>query len=407
MSDNKELIKRRSFLKWGVTGLAGATMLPSSLKAKSTSSRSQEKKERKFIYRTLGNTGIELPVVSMGVMNADNPNLVAAALDSGIVMLDTAWGYQRGNNEKMIGGVIKNRPRDSFVIATKVPGMPRDRKTGLFSPETKGDTFIEMFHTSLERLGLDYVEILYLHNVTRREAVLFEPLMEALQKVKKQGKARFIGVTTHGNEPEVIRAAVDAKIYDVVLTGYNFRKDYIADLDAAIAEAVKKGLGIVAMKTQAGVYWDEEKQKPINMKAALKWALNNPNIHTAIPGFTTFDQLELDLTVMEDLTLTEEEKKDLIQGDAHLAGLYCQQCEKCVPQCPARLPIPSIMRGYMYANGYRNLYAAHDLISSLELSDNPCGSCSSCSVTCAFGFNVKKRIEDISRIKSVPIDFFV
>ena len=406
MSNNKEFIKRRSFLKLGVTGLAGATMLPSALTAKN-SSRSQEKNESKFIYRTLGKTGIKLPVVSMGVMNADNPNLVAAALDAGIVMLDTAWGYQRGNNEKMIGEVIKDRPRDSFVIATKVPGMPRDRRTGLFTSETKGETFIEMFHTSLERLGLDYVEILYLHGVSQREAVMFEPLMEALQQVKKKGKARFIGITTHRNEPEAIRAAIEAKIYDVVLTAYNFRKENLNDLDAAIAQAAKEGLGIVAMKTQAGVYWDEEKQKPINMKAALKWALNNPNIHTAIPGFTTFDQLELDLTVMEDLTLTEEEKKDLIQGDNLHTSLYCQQCERCMPQCPARLPIPSIMRGYMYAYGYRNLYAAHDLISSLELPDNPCQSCSSCSVKCASGFNVKKRIEDISRIKSIPLDFFV
>lgn len=406
MSNKKEFIKRRSFLKLGVTGLAGATMLPPVLTAKN-SSRSQEKNESKFIYRTLGRTGIKLPVVSMGVMNADNPNLVAAALDAGIVMLDTAWGYQRGNNEKMIGEVIKDRPRDSFVIATKVPGMPRDRQTGLFTSETKGETFIEMFHTSLERLGLDHVEILYLHGVSQREAVMFEPLMKALQQVKEQGKAKFIGITTHRNEPEAIRAAVDAKIYDVVLTAYNFRKDNLNDLDAAIAQAAKEGLGIVAMKTQAGVYWDEEKQKPINMKAALKWALNNPNIHTAIPGFTTFDQLELDLTVMEDLALTEEEKKDLIQvNDLHI-GLYCQQCEQCIPQCPGQLPIPSLMRGYMYAYGYRNLNAAHELVSSLELPDNPCKSCSSCSVKCASGFNVKKKIEDISRIKSIPVDFFV
>ena len=397
-------MNRRNFLKKSTSGLAGMTLLP----GLSSPSHSQKNlKDHKIITRALGGTGFTLPVISMGVMNADNPNLVAAALDAGIVMLDTAWGYQRGNNEKMIGEVIKDRPRDSFVIATKVPGLPRDRRTGLFTPETKGDSFIEMFHTSLERLGLDYVDILYLHGVSRKEAVQFEPLMEALQKVKKQGKARFVGITTHRNEPEAIRAAVEAEIYDVVLTAYNFRKDNLNDLEAAIAEASKEGLGMVAMKTQAGVYWDEEKQKPINMKAALKWALNNPNIHTAIPGFTTFDQLELDLTVMEDLTLTEEEKKDLIQGNDLHTSLYCQQCEQCIPQCPGQLPIPSLMRGYMYAYGYRNLDAAHDLVSSLELPDNPCRSCSSCSVKCASGFNVKERIEDITRIKSVPVDFFV
>lgn len=74
------------------------------------------------------------------------------------------------------------------------------------------------------------------------------------------------------------------------------------EIGQAMARAAKAGIGIVAMKTQAGVYWDKERQEPINMKAALKWALQNENVHTSIPGFTAFDQMELDLTVMENLT---------------------------------------------------------------------------------------------------------
>ena len=76
-------------------------------------------------------------------------------------------------------------------------------------------------------------------------------------------------------------------------------------------KASKAGIGIVAMKTQAGVYWDEEKQNKINMKAALKWALQSPHVHTSIPGFATFDQLNEDLEVMSDITLTDKDKKDL------------------------------------------------------------------------------------------------
>jgi hypothetical protein len=89
--------------------------------------------------RMLGRTGIEVPIVSMGVMNADNPNLVRAALDGGIFLLDTAHGYQEGRNEEMLGTVIKDRKRDSFVLATKVHLSTLDRKTGLFSKETRGD----------------------------------------------------------------------------------------------------------------------------------------------------------------------------------------------------------------------------------------------------------------------------
>ena len=86
-------------------------------------------KEKKFVYRTLGKTGLKLPVINMGVMLTDNPNLIRAALDSGILLLDTAHGYMQGRNEETIGGVIKGRPRDSFFIASKV-SLPQDRTTG-------------------------------------------------------------------------------------------------------------------------------------------------------------------------------------------------------------------------------------------------------------------------------------
>jgi hypothetical protein len=126
-----ERMGRRNFVKTGISGLAGATILPSFLKSKEAKGISGPTKKDGFIYRKLGNTGLELPIVSMGVMNADNPNLVAAALDAGIIHLDTAHGYQRGKNEEMIGKVVKNRKRDSFVVATKVAYPTKDPKTGL------------------------------------------------------------------------------------------------------------------------------------------------------------------------------------------------------------------------------------------------------------------------------------
>jgi predicted aldo/keto reductase-like oxidoreductase len=395
---------RRKFLKNGLLGAAGAgalSALPGKLTAQSKASTAG------FMTRPLGKTGVKLPVVSMGVMNSNNENLILAALDGGILHLDTAHGYQRGTNEVAIGKVLKGRPRDSYFIATKVPGEPRDNRTGNFSAETKAEPFLQKFDLSLQRLGLDNVDILYLHNVQTKEAVQFEPLMKALEQIKKSGKARFIGVTSHSNEHVVIQAAVEAKIYDVVLAAYNFRKTNIAEQNAAIAEAVKAGVGIVAMKTQAGAFWDREKTQPINMKAALKWALSNPNITTAVPGMTTFDQLTLNLQAMTDITLTAEEKADLKLGaEANGPGLYCQGCNECLPQCPKNLPLPSLMRSYMYAYGYRNLGAAYDLVDSLGVGQNPCAGCSTCAVKCALGFDVRDRASDIARILAAPAELF-
>ncbi len=398
-------IARRSFIKAGASSLVGATVLPSFLRGNSTRTTKGKGKRENFIYRKLGKTGIELPVVSMGVMNADNPNLVAAALDAGIVHLDTAHGYQRGKNEEMIGQVIKSRSRDSFVIGTKIP-YPNDRETGMFLPETSVESFQEKFDISLKRLGLDYVDILYIHGVSVRETVFCEPAIKFLEKAKKEGKARFGGFSTHKNEHEVIQAAVESKAYDVILTAYNFKQKNREVLQKAIAEAAEAGIGIVAMKTQAGVYWDEEKQRPINMRAALKWALQNENIHTSIPGMTTFDQLETDLSVMEDLTLTPEERKDLRLDESQtLVGLYCQQCDKCRRQCPEAVDVPTFMRSYMYAYGYRNTGLAQETLRCMELSSLACTECLNCNVRCSMGFDVRSKILNVARLKDIPREF--
>ncbi len=400
------MIDRRGFLRSGTVGLAALGVAPQLLPAEEQKAAPPPEPPRAPApaRRTLGRTGITLPVVSMGVMNADNPSLVRAALDGGIVHFDTAHGYQRGRNEEMLGEVFKTVKRDSFTVATKVvpPGM--DRTTGLFGPETKAEPFVEMFHLSLKRLQTDHVDILLLHNATRREGVLFEPILKAMQRLKKEGKARFIGVSTHGNEPEVIRAAVESKVLDVVLTAYNFRQAHHAEVLTACREASRAGLGIVAMKTQAGGRFSKDNPKPVNMKAALKWALQDPCVTTAIPGFTTFDQLAEDLVVLKDLQLTDAERLDLA-GATKSAGLYCQQCETCVPQCPRGLPIPDLMRGYMYAAGYRNLLHAKDLVGSLSLAEAPCASCTGCSVRCVQGFDVRPRIEELLSLRRVQDAF--
>jgi predicted aldo/keto reductase-like oxidoreductase len=394
---------RRSFIKKGLWGAAGLGALSASAISGLANPSGQEK-NGKIISRTLGKTGIRLPVISMGVMNADNENLVRAALEAGIVHLDTAHGYQRGRNEEMIGRVIKDRPRDSYVIATKVAGTPRDRKTGLFSAETKGDTFLQMFDLSLKRLGLDRVDILYLHNVQFRESVLFEPLLKAMETAKSSGKTRFVGISTHGNQAEAIQAATESKFYDVVLTGYNFREQNLDALEKAIAQAARSGLGLIAMKPLAGVYWDKEKIDPINAKAALKWVLRNPHIATIIPGMTAFDHLQTDLSVMEDMELTPQEWEDL-RLEVKTGGLYCQQCRTCLPQCPAGLPIPSLMRSYMYAYGYGNLAAAHDLLTSIDVPSQPCRECGTCRVACLSAFDIKDRVTDIVRLRHTPREF--
>ena len=397
----KNLIGRRDFMKSTLAGFGGLFFLPPNDLMQEMKIVEAKGKEKKIVYRTLGKTGIKLPVINMGVMNTDNPALVRAALDSGVVMLDTAQTYQRGQNEGMIGEMLKGRPRDSFVLATKAR-LPANPTTGLYTEEATEEAFLKKVDSSLKNLGLDYVDIYYHHNVSKRESAFFEPIVKALEKVKKEGKVRFAGITTHMNEPEVIHAAVDSKAYDVILTSYSFQQKHYPQVREAISRAAQAGIGIVGMKAIRGA--SRQTATVINAAAALKWVLQDPHVHTIVPGYITFEEMAIALSVREDITLSDSDKKDL-QKQASLPGLYCQGCRQCLGQCPEKLPIPDLMRAYMYTYGYRNLVEAQDLVVSLNLPARVCEDCFQCPVKCSIGFNVPSKIRDVVRLREVPIEF--
>ena len=397
-------INRRKFLVSSVLGASGMVAGATGLKSQGGVLKSSNVESANVVYRTLGKTGIKLPVISMGVMRADNPNLVKAALAKGIVHLDTANGYQQGRNEEMLGKLLVDYPRESYVIATKVKPGGGDRKTGLYTEKTTEEDFLKKFDESMERLGIDYVDILYHHAQSKREAALFEPVLSAMKKIKESGRAKHLGISTHKNETEIIQAAIDSGVYEVVLVAYNFKQDHISEMNKALDDAAKAGLGIVGMKNLAGGYLDKEKQKPVNAKAALKWALQNPNMHTLIPGFTNFEQLDDCAMVMSDTEMSSQEKDDMIAATS-VQGMYCNACSLCVPECKKNLPVPELMRAYMYTYGYREPKKAQDLLASLDLPNDPCSDCNDCTISCVKEFPVAEKIADVARLINVPSDF--
>lgn len=392
---------RRKFILSGAAGAAGLMVVNPVTGAAKNVKRAGE---RDIIHRTLGKTGIKVPVVSIGASQS-NTQLVRACLESGMTHIDTAHGYQRGQNEVMLGEVLKDYSRDSFNIATKarVNGLTRDGKP---SDNTDVKEFENQFNISLERLQLDYVDFFHVHGVSSAELVNYEPVVEFLLRIKKEGRARHIGISTHSNEPLVIDAMIENGNYDVVVVAYNFKQDHHAEVAAAITRADKAGMGIVGMKAVAGGFLDRQRTQPVNSSASIKWCLSHPGIHTTIPGMRNFDEIEANLPIMEDITMTEEEKRDIIIATGE-SGLYCNNCAVCEATCAKNLPVPEMMRAYMYAYGYANPTMAYDLLAETGVTANPCDGCDECCASCTKGFNVREKVTDIARLITVPQEFMV
>jgi uncharacterized protein len=362
------------------------------------------------ILRTLGRTGITLPIVSMGVMNSSNPNLLKVAWQSGMRHFDTAWIYQAGNNEKMVGKVIRelNINRKDVIVTTKIV-VDQSLKKPELGPERK-QQFLTRFAQSLDRLQMDYVDILMRHDVSTVEEVTDPVIMEAMQELKDQGKVRFAGFSTHIYWPDLLKAAADKGFYDVVLISLNYA---MANDDAshkAMKYAASKGIGLIAMKTQCQQDWYKnelpaEAQKyyegSVMHTALLKWVLNHDLIATAVPGFTTFEQLQTDMDVAYNLDYTDGEKKFLEDHNVKLAlQSVCRFCGECKGTCPHGVDIPNLMRTHMYASSYGNLHMTRLTLEGIAAGQGLalCRDCDECTAQCVNQVRIAERIEELKGI---------
>ncbi|GHT05633.1 aldo/keto reductase [Bacteroidia bacterium] len=388
-------INRRKFLSLSALASAGAMVVPQMAFSAVNESRTQER-SKTIPTRVLGKTGLEIPILSMGVMRADNPAVVRAALNAGLTHFDTAHGYQNGKNEEMLGAFFKGKDRSTFTIATK-------GKANLKSDNFEAE-YEELLNTSLRRLQMDYVDVFYTHALDSVESVSNPRMLAMLKKFKAEGKIRHIGLSTHANKPEQIDAAIKTGLYEVILISYNFKLDILPELDAAIQRGADAGIGFVAMKTMVGGVEDATGGKKVDGAACLRWVWQNPNITTAIPGFTSFDLLDNCLAAAHSPELQPSDTQYLA-GLQQNEMLYCQNCEKCVNQCTKHLPIPGIMRAYMYNYGYNYPSLSKATLVELSLTGNECSGCDECKVNCPSGFKIADKIAAITPIVNVCDDF--
>jgi aryl-alcohol dehydrogenase-like predicted oxidoreductase len=145
-------------------------------------------------YRQLGSSDLEVSEISLGswltygggIAREQAEACVAKAFEVGINFIDTANTYSRGRSEEFLGEVLAGRPRDSYMLATKVYFPAPDGGRGLSRSQ-----ILTQIDASLSRLRMDYVDLYQCHRYDWNTAL--EETMEALTEVVRQGKARYIG----------------------------------------------------------------------------------------------------------------------------------------------------------------------------------------------------------------------
>jgi aryl-alcohol dehydrogenase-like predicted oxidoreductase len=198
-------------------------------------------------FRPLGQTGLQLPVLSFGASSlgqefrqvdpAEALRSVRVALDLGMNFIDTSPFYGRGLSECLLGFALRDVPRDSYLLGTKLGRY--DANHFDFSAKR----VIESVDVSLHRMGVDHLDIMLCHDiefVDMRQIV--DETLPALRNIQESGKVRFIGIS--GYPMKIFRYVLERTDLDVILS-YNHYTLQNTMLGGLVPYLKSRGTGIM------------------------------------------------------------------------------------------------------------------------------------------------------------------
>ncbi|MFQ5722391.1 MAG: aldo/keto reductase, partial [Candidatus Aminicenantales bacterium] len=324
------------------------------------------------------------------------------AIDRGVNYIDTSESYENGNSERKIGKLFKEIGRDKVQVGTKFHLRKKWSKQSI----------VRAVNQSLKRLQTDYLDVLLIHGADKPEKLTEERVMAAFEKLKKEGKYRFRGLSCHQNHHQVVKKAVECGYYDMVQVGYNVfdiqekqkeievYEDYLgtSGLRGLIALAKAKDVGVIAMKTLkvGGKRQNLEKYRTGStsiFQAMLKWVLADKNVTSAVTEMLTFKELEEDLAVVG-APFSRREKKTLVRYVLENSDGYCHLCGLCQSHCPAGIRTTDILHCLAYYESYQKTKLARKAYSQLKSSQTAtaCQDCGQCEKTCPYGVKVRTKI---------------
>ncbi|MCX7886298.1 MAG: aldo/keto reductase [Verrucomicrobiae bacterium] len=363
-------------------------------------------------YRRLGRTNLKVSEIGLGCATGlrseqlgpelfnryreELPAIVHKLLELGGNFVATSASYH--DTEEILGRALKGRRKDALIFTAT-------------SPKREVKKIIADCERSLQRFRTDVIDGYFGHGGWS------DAFGEAAQKLKAQGKIRFIGMSCH--VPAEHRVQVEAGHVDFILQPYNYLNlaKWTEQTDRIGTEQLfelckQKDVGVMVIKPMTGHFipnWGKKTDDPKvaawlkelkefgteNLyQAFLLWVLRNPNISCAIVGMGTVQDVIEDCAVVTQKFRAEH--KRLLDGYAALAtGDYCRMCETCLSVCPVGVRIPDILRFRMYHQNYGHCRDARELYAALPAAQRAtaCTECRRCEKACPARLAIVQKLK--------------
>jgi predicted aldo/keto reductase-like oxidoreductase len=324
----------------------------------------------------LGRTGMMVSNLGFGgipiqrLTENEAIDVIQRALDLGVNFIDTANGYT--TSEERIGKAIRGR-REGLFLATK-------------TLDRTGDGVKEHLKLSLQRFGVDYIDLYQFHNVNN-DATLTAILapggpMSVLEEAKKAGVVRHIGISSH--QIDMAKDLVKTDRFETLMFPFNFITCEPAEELLPLAR--QHDVGFIAMKPLAGGMLE-------NASLAFKYLLQFPDI-VPIPGIEIRAEIEEIAGFMASPQgLTEAEQAEIARLRQELGTTFCRRCDYCQP-CSEKIAISLVIQAESLFKrlSLESVFSRH-MGPELEKAAD-CIRCGDCEARCPYGLPIMDMIEE-------------
>ena len=381
-----------------------------------------------MLTRTNQKNGEELSILGFGCMRLPKNGreideqrsieMIHEAIRQGVNYFDTAYIYNNGKSESVLGAALAGGWREEVKIATKLPP---------FMVKTLANAK-KIMKTQLSRLQTDSIDYYLLHMLT--DIAMYERLaslgvMEWLEEQKSCGVVKNIGFSFHGgkNDFELILKAYP---WDFCQIQYNYMDENNQATRDGLILAASMGIPVIIMEPLRGgklvthlpesVINEFASQKPERspVEWALRWVWNHPQVNVVLSGMSDENQLADNIRIASNASsnsLTEEELKVFEQVKAVMlekTKIPCTGCGYCMP-CPFGVDIPGCF------SCYNDKYLMNDKSARFKyfqimgtLSHTPavasqCHECGKCESHCPQKIEIRKQLKTIAREFEGPL----
>ena len=335
--------------------------------------------------------------------------MVDVYMEKGFNYFDTSYAYHGGISEVALRKALVERyPRESFQICDKMP-------TWALTSQEDNEKFV---NEMLERLGIDYFDVFFVHNVNTPWLKLAEEheSFEYIKKMKEEGIAKKIGFSFH-DRAELLEKVLDkyADMIDVVQLQLNYLdwEDPVIESHKCYELCVEYGLDVYVMEPLKGgviincpdeIKNDFKEFNPDKSIAsfALRFAASLDNVKIVLSGMNKMEDLLDNCNTFENFEVLSEKESEFLEKMAKKldssVAVPCSECGYCVDECPEMIPIPEYFSLYNISKNRpeENIYRLYfDKIADEKTPASACTYCGTCLDFCTQKIDIPEELEKV------------